>query len=261
MEKSVIMCGYSYHLQRLFRGNKKIGLGSYLLRLQTEGTCKVTVEGQEHSMEPGDLLMLKPGSLYEMRVEELTGSGDYYLFGQGDWMDEWWNRYEKPSVSRIKLGEAILHPWRQIIKETRRLNEENQELTDYLLRVLCLSLDRAVTDTTASYSRSITALRMKQFIEEHAHEPFKVEDVARHVCLSISRAAHFFKECYGKTIVEYALEFRLASAVERMRHTNMTMEFIAESCGFGSYTYFHRVFKNKFGISPSNFRKLEKSYR
>ncbi|MFE5322168.1 AraC family transcriptional regulator [Paenibacillus sp. NPDC056579] len=261
MEKSILLCGYSYHLQKLRRGNKKVGLGSYLLRLQTHGSCIVTMEGKDLVIEPGDLIMLRPGSSYEMRIEGVTGSGDYYLFCQGAWMDEWWSRYEKPSLSRIKLGESILHPWRQIIKESRRLNEENRELTDYLLRVLCLSLDRAVTDTTASYSRSMTAIRMKQFIEEHAHQPFKVEDVAKHVQLSISRASHFFKECYGKTIIEYALEFRLSIAVERMRHTNISMELIAESCGFGSYTYFHRVFRHKFGIPPSHFRKLERSFR
>ncbi|MBE1444402.1 AraC family transcriptional regulator [Paenibacillus sp. OAS669] len=261
MEKTVLLCGYSYHLQRVKRGDKRFGLDSYLLRLQTEGTSRAEIEGEDVKMEPGDLILLKPGSSYQLEVDTTNGSGDYYLFCHGEWMDEWWSRYPKPIKSRIKIGEAVLHPWRQIIKETRRLNEENQELTDYLLRVLCLSIDRAVTDTSASYSRAVTALKMKQYIEEHAHQAFKVEDVARHACLSVSRASHFFKECYGKTMVEYALEYRLATALERMRHTGMSMESIAESCGFGSYTYFHRVFKSKFGLSPSHFRKLEKSFR
>jgi AraC family transcriptional regulator of arabinose operon len=32
------------------------------------------------------------------------------------------------------------------------------------------------------------------------------------------------------------------------------LERIAESAGFGSYTYFHRVFRSKYGISPKQYR-------
>ncbi|WP_373463279.1 helix-turn-helix domain-containing protein [Bacillus sp. SORGH_AS_0510] len=59
----------------------------------------------------------------------------------------------------------------------------------------------------------------------------------------------------GKTMIEYALEVRLSAALERMKYTTMTLEQIAEDCGFGSYPYFHRVFQKKFGIAPGVFRK------
>ncbi|MFC6229406.1 AraC family transcriptional regulator [Paenibacillus allorhizosphaerae] len=264
VKKSILLCGYSFHLQRGVRGNKNSALPSYLFRLQTEGTCTVWLEGEEIEVEPGDLIMLKPGSSYELRIGgsgPKIASGDFYLFCQGAWIDEWWGRSEKPVKIRIELNETVLSLWRQIIKENRRLDEENVEMSEYLLRALCLSLDRAVEDTRTSGHRLYTALRMKQFIEEHAQSPFKIEDVARHVRLSVSRASHFFKESYRKTIMQYALEVRLSGAVERMKHTSMTLEQIADSCGFGSYTYFHRVFKKRYGASPTSFRKQERRLR
>lgn len=261
MEPSVLLCGYSYHAKEAVRGSRKVPLSSYLFRLQTEGACHVYINGEVLRIESGDLIMLKPGSYYELSTDGATGSGDYYMFSEGPWMDEWWSRSDKPVCTRILIGESILYPWRHIIKEKRRLNAENEELTSYLLRVLCLSLERAVTDSHASYSRAYTALRLKQFIEENATRTFRVEEAARHVALSVSRASHFFKECYGKTMLEYALEVRLAGAIDRMKHTSMTMEQIAESCGFGSYTYFHRVFKRKIGLSPTAYRKMDNSFR
>jgi len=261
MDGSVLLCGYSYHLKRQSRGSKKVPLKSYLLRLQTEGACSVSVNGRRMTIVSGDLLLLQPGTMYDMQTEDDLGSGDYYLFCQGAWMDEWWNRCDRNVKTAVQIGESILYPWRQIIKEKRRMDDENTELIDSLLKVLCLSLDRAMTDSYASYSRSYTAFRMKRYIESVAFRPFKVEQVAKHVNLSVSRASHFFKECFGKTILEYALEIRLSGAIDRMKHTGMTLEQIAESCGFGSYTYFHKAFKEKIGTSPAVFRKMENTFR
>jgi AraC family transcriptional regulator of arabinose operon len=138
--------------------------------------------------------------------------------------------------------------------EKRRFGDENKELSDYLLRALCLHIQRAIADHISLRGSSFLATRMKSFIEEHAVHPFKVEDVAQHVGISVSRAVHLFKECFGKTIIQYAQEIRLSSSVERMVYTSMTLEQIAETTGFGSYSYFHRVFRDKYGISPKTYR-------
>ncbi|WP_245247400.1 helix-turn-helix domain-containing protein [Paenibacillus sp. PvP091] len=42
--------------------------------------------------------------------------------------------------------------------------------------------------------------------------------------------------------------------MERMKYTSITLEQIAESCGFGGYSYFHRVFKEHYGVSSGVYR-------
>ncbi|GIN74285.1 hypothetical protein J14TS2_47600 [Bacillus sp. J14TS2] len=266
MEPEVLLCGYSYH-KRTFEYNifKQEGVKSYLIRLQTEGTALVLADDQTINTEAGSLLLLPPGTIYELRVEKSEGisnkrehpnhimSGDHYLFCQGSWIERWWGRYPKPICVNIELQESLLTLWRTLTLEQRRQDKDN-ELISYLLRALCLHLDRAIKETTPSYRLIYTASRMKRYIERHVSHPFTVEDVARHVNLSASRAAHVFKEYYGKTIMSYALEIRLSGAVDRMKHTTMTLEEIAHNSGFRSYTYFHRVFKDRFGLSPSQFR-------
>lgn len=96
-----------------------------------------------------------------------------------------------------------------------------------------------------------------RYIEEHATTVFKVEDVAKHAGLSVSRSVHLFKSAVGKTIMEYTQEIRLAAALERMKYTTHTLEQIAEDCGFGTYPYFHRVFKKKYGVAPGMYRRME----
>ncbi|RCW48558.1 helix-turn-helix transcriptional regulator [Paenibacillus prosopidis] len=264
---NILYCSYSYHTQR-FNIQQKSGIPFYLLRLQTEGRCEASVNGIKFDIEPGHLLLLKPGDSYELSIEEkqndlkgpLISSGDYYLICEGDWIAEWWNRSPKPPVSRIELDDQLLALWRQIIVEQRRTSlGGNGELTGYLLRVLCLFLERSYKETAPSSGRPYRATRMQRYIEEHATTTFMVEDVARHVSLSVSRSVHLFKSTFGKSMIEYAHEIRLSAAMERMKYTSMTLDQIAESCGFGAYPYFYKIFKKKYGVSPGAYRILEEN--
>jgi len=250
-------CGYSYHTQQYYSQDQP-GLTNYLFRLQTEGSCEVVINGKKMIIKKGDLILVKPGDQYELRIEEGQNSGDYYLMCEGNWINEWWQRSTKNTVTRIDIDDHLLSLWRHIISEERRpKSDKNKELINYLLQALCLSLERAVTETSPTHSRPYVVTKMMRYIEEHATEHFKIEDVADYVDLSVSRAGHLFKSSVGKTMVEYALEIRLSTAINQMKYTSMTLEQIADTCGFGAYPYFHRVFKKKYGIPPGVARRME----
>jgi AraC family transcriptional regulator, arabinose operon regulatory protein len=261
MTKNILICGYSHHTNGYYSQYKN-GYPSYLFRLQTEGNCEVVVKGKKTKIEQGDLLLIKPGDYYELLIRAGQNSGDYHIVCDGIWVDQWWNRSVKPEVSHIGLDEKLLALWRHIMIEKRRpASSQNEELTGYLLRALCISMERAVNETVPSSSQHpYPVTRMMRYIEEHATSALKVEEVAQHVGLSVSRSVHLFKSSIGKTIIEYAQEIRLSTAIERMKYTTMTLEQIAVDCGFGSYSYFHRVFQKKYSVSPGVFRKLEMEF-
>lgn len=247
-------CGYSYHSQSFYM-HYKSGVPGYLFRLQTEGTSSVIVNGKQYKMEKGDLLLLKPGDNYELTVN--PGVGDYHMLcGEGSWVEEWWKRSTKFVMNRIELEEHIISLWRYIMVEERRPpSEKNREIPQYLLQSLCLYLEREIIETKSISNRPYAVTKMMRYIEENATSGLKVEDVAETAELSVSRSVHLFKSSVGKTMLEYAQEIRLAVAIDRLKYTSYTLEHIAEDCGFGTYSYFHRVFKKHFGVSPGAYRR------
>lgn len=257
----LLHCAYSYHVQP-FQTITTGGLESYLFRLQTEGYSQMLVHGAMIDVEPGDLLIFRPGDSYRLLIDEhplypvghSISSGDYFIFCQGPWIDAWWERQHRPTIIHLDQDEGILSIWRMLIIENRKLGHDNPELVDYLLRSLLLQFDQAIEARTRLHGKPFVAARMLAFIEEHAITPFRLEELAAHVGLSVSRAVHLFKECYGKTIVQYTHEVRLAAAEERIKYSSMTLEQIADTCGFGNYSYFYRVFRKKFGVSPAVYR-------
>jgi AraC family transcriptional regulator of arabinose operon len=263
MFSEIMHCSYSYHSEPFELGYPD-GLHAYVFRLQTEGSCEALVEGKMQRIESGDLMLFKPGDSYQLNIyghntgQDKGGggvsSGDYFVICRGLWVDEWWNRKERPQKAKVVADERLLSTWRALILEKRRFLDEDREMADYLLRALCLGLDRAMNTQSVLQGKSFIATRMKNFIDERAGEPFLIRDIAGHVKLSVSRTVHLFKECFGMTIIQYTQNVRLSMAMERMKFSTMTLEQIAETCGFGSYSYFYRVFRQKYGVSPAVYR-------
>lgn len=257
----ILTASYSYHAKP-FHVVEREGIKThYLLRLQSEGRCRTRVGGTEYAIEPGDLLLVPPDAVYELHVEETeqdgerrVASGDYFIFCRGSWVDRWWSEQTRPAKLRIPLDDGIVTLWRQLIAEHRRRPAAPPGMTDYLMRAILLSVDRLCSERQPEGGAAFLAYRMKSFIEERATLRFKLDDLAGHCGISVSRAVHLYKQFFGKSIIQYALEVRLKSATERILYTQTPLEVIAESSGFPSYTYFFRVFKRKYGLSPQQFR-------
>lgn len=248
-------CAFMYH-NTPFRHTYKSGLETYIIRLQTEGLCQALIAGQVDIIEPGDLLLFSPGEVYDLRIGELGPSGDYYVICSGPWLDEWWKLQRRPQKTKIGENGRIAALWQQLILESRRHDGGNPELLCTLMQSLCYLLDRAIDEATSYNSGpKLLSYKIKLYIEEHAAIPFTLSDVAKHTGLSVSRSVQLFKAEFGMSIMQYAQKVRLAMALELMGKSPLTLERIAEETGFGSYTYFHRVFKRYYGISPGAYRK------
>ncbi|WP_158289419.1 AraC family transcriptional regulator [Paenibacillus flagellatus] len=263
-QADVLHADYAHHYKPFETSRRK--LNYYYFRLQVEGQCQAYVNGEIVAVHPGDLLLYRPGDTafirFERTPEQPLGkaliSGNYYMSCRGAWLDEWWDCSPKPTKINIPLGESVLSIFKEIVQEQRRMKEKDAAISDYLLRVFCLSIGRTIGELQER-GRSTPPLvhRMKQFIMENAASPFRLEDVAKHAGISVPRAVALFKSACNQTIMQYALEVRLSIACDRIKFTMTNLEKIAESTGFGSYTYFHRVFRSRFGISPKQYRERQ----
>jgi AraC family cel operon transcriptional repressor len=63
------------------------------------------------------------------------------------------------------------------------------------------------------------------------------------------------KKHYGVTITEYVNDLRINYASNLLIKTNTPILDICFNCGFQSVSSFYKVFKNKYSLSPREFRK------
>ncbi|WP_017473245.1 helix-turn-helix domain-containing protein [Amphibacillus jilinensis] len=249
-------CGYSFHTDG-YDETRKAGFDSFLIRLQTEGHAEVTIDTETYTIEQGDIIIVPAHHLYRLIIPSGVPSGDFHLFGKGDWLNHWWNHLTQPFHVKISNVDQITTLWRFLSIELRRPSaEQNQELIEHFFKSICLLIQQEMVAQTA-LNRPFVVTRMMRYIEEHALGHFTIQHVADDVELSVSRAVHLFKEHTNQTMIGYAQKIRLAAAINQMNYTNMTLEHIAENCGFGNYPYFHRVFKKVYGEAPGRYRRMK----
>ena len=61
-----------------------------------------------------------------------------------------------------------------------------------------------------------------------------------------------------KTLHEYLMDYRLEMAKNYLITTSLSVTDIAEKIGFASYTYFIKLFREKTGQSPLQYRQTHK---
>lgn len=256
----ILAAGYSVH-RKAYGSNASNGSGQYLIRLQTEGRARTRIAGELTEVEMGDLLLFSPAEPYELYIDPLPRSngssiisGDYYVFLEGAWIEQWWAERQRPNKIRMPMTDAFINLFRQVTLEQQRISNSKAEIAEYYIKIMCLEIDRQLDESPETGQRSYLAYQLRHFVEENATANFKLEDAAAHVGISVSRAVHLFKAAFGQSIIQYALDIRLNMARERIVFSPLSLEHVAESSGFPSYNYFHKVFRAKFGMSPKQFR-------
>ena len=97
---------------------------------------------------------------------------------------------------------------------------------------------------------------VNQIIDENlADENFSVEDLAHRAGLSRSMLHRKLIKLTGKSATDLIMEKRLMRAKELLEKDTATTSEIAYKVGFSSPSYFHKVFKKHFNVSPGDIRK------
>ncbi len=103
--------------------------------------------------------------------------------------------------------------------------------------------------------------RICEIIHENiAHEDFSVEELAEKVGISRSMLHRRLKKITGKSASELITEMRLEKAKELLENSDYTSAEIAYKVGFNSPSYFNKVFKKHYQVSPGEVRKGNKVF-
>ena len=87
-----------------------------------------------------------------------------------------------------------------------------------------------------------------------ADENFGANNLASLLGLSTSQALRKIKSNTGKSATQYIRELRLKEAAKLIEKTDLTFAEISYKTGFGSPSYFNRMFLKQYGITPSDFK-------
>ena len=151
---------------------------------------------------------------------------------------------------------------RQVLRALFLLEEHKSQLYPYevltQLCVLWLALCRVVQLPEAEPERRATGERMTIFlrhIAKHYGEALSLEQLARSAHVSKSECLRCFRASLQTTPYRYLMEYRLSRAAELLRRTDTPVGTIAADVGFRQASHFGKCFREKTGMSPSQYRR------
>jgi AraC family transcriptional regulator, exoenzyme S synthesis regulatory protein ExsA len=121
-------------------------------------------------------------------------------------------------------------------------NKANRHLLAYLNHICSANSESIVEVMENNYTFNLT-----------------VAEYAKLTCKSIPTFKREFKRVFKETPGKWILKRRLALAANLLENTSLSIGEIVFECGFENQTHFSRVFKDKMGMQPSQFRARVRS--
>ena len=131
------------------------------------------------------------------------------------------------------------------------LNGQKVPSTPILIPPITVHTRNSTDYRSLSYPLVIQAMH---YIRHRACHGIKVEQVLDHLEISRSNLEQRFKNEMDRTIHQVIHEEKIARAKNLLEQTDISIQEIADICGYPSVQYFYSVFKKEFEMTPKEFR-------
>lgn len=253
--------GYNHTHDKSFEIDRPNGLGSWMfLLIKTPAVFK----------EDGNEVTIKANSF----VVYTTKTPHYYRTYGDEYIDDWFHfRVETEDEELFTALKLPLNTvtWlgniselsfiiRQITYEFYSLNLYKDDIVESYLKILFLKLGsqirmQAITgsgDIPVKYER---IFHMRANIYNIPQLNPSIDTMAEELEMSRSGFQHTYKKIFGISIIQDIIESRLKHAKYLLLTTNYPLNIIAEQSGYNSELHLMRQFKQKLGLTPTEFRK------
>ena len=164
------------------------------------------------------------------------------------------------------MGDPGSRLFLELIQQGPALLEERKPFFEMRMRTLFSDLweevySRAMTLQGLREKSSRTAedermKRMMGYIQEHFREKLTVRSIAESIPISERECFRLFQNSIGITPAEYLLSVRLENAQVLLKNTDRSILDIALETGFGTSSYFGKIFRKHHRLTPLQYRKL-----
>lgn len=252
-----------------------------------KGCADISIDMQEYTVHAGSIAVVLPAQIHEitqnplscntpLEYENIIFNLNMLIPTQGDDMTK--NFFKKLldvhySCPAVILPDTSLS--KAIIASIDRADQICSDFPDnYSLAVRsCLydfffHLDKLITEkrnndyNTCSSVESLERIKtIMKFIELNYGEPVTIEKMADICNISRSHFMKFFKNSIGMSFVNYLNDYRLLMAARMLETSDSSITDIAGKCGFDNISYFNRLFKKKYHMTPKQIRSYSSKDR
>ena len=223
-----------------------------------QGALHSVVNGQDLLLKQGDMVVYGPDQ-WHMQYADIGVAPRYVTITfevRGVDLTPLLNRSFAATQNVVKILQTML-------REQERMDEYSNDIILAQLKLLLLNLLRETVSPRGGKLQASNAIhaeneiirQAQQFISSHIREKLSVPLVARQVDVSPSYLTALFHKNLQISPGEYIRRIKLQESKQMIRENNLNFTEIAAELQYSTVHHFSRQFKEKFGITPTEYAK------
>lgn len=221
-----------------------------------DGEAEIIVGHKKYTVSKGEWLLLPAGTLHSY---QLSKKGFVQLY----WMhfeltiheQSFLHAIHTPMKVKAKNCNKVVDYFNKIFKHSKINSFSAQlEVATYTNLLIAYFIKHLPFEITISNSDPIDEI--VKYILKNYTEPLPLTNLAKMSNFSVSRFTNLFKKRMGVTPIRYINSTRLEHAKYLLEQTDYPIKTIMEKVGFLDSSYFSKMFKRYFSISPLQYRNV-----
>lgn len=238
------------------------------------GNGRYRIEDCIYEVTEGDLLIINPGIRHQALILEgsdlpttefFVGFSNIHMKGQPA------NYLPLPDKEHILHTSGDLR--QKLFKICSSMESENAVcregryfmLKAYLMQMIllvareqCEPVENSSGCTFESSNKKYVVEQMISYFEDHYNDKVSLDQIAENMYLSPFYISKIFKSETGDTPIRHLINIRLEKARELLENGwGSSIQEVAASVGYDDAYHFSKLFKKRYGASPSQMKKKE----
>jgi AraC-like DNA-binding protein len=230
------------------------GRNDYLLFYVAKGSEHMFLD-RETVMEEGAFVIFRPHEKQIHVQKDHEISEFYYIHFQAPEGFDLFG-FESSAVYSVVPGPQIHDLFEEVIEELQQKRPAYEKLCVAKLFQLLALLERKSTRETAPLGQYVDTISFViQKMNKEYEKNYSLEEYAQMCCMGKFHFLRVFKAITGHSPIAYRNNIRIEHAKELLTDTDDLIDTISANVGYTSNVYFCDAFKEKVGMSPSQYRK------
>ncbi len=245
--------------------------------VMTQGAGTVFIDGQPFDIGSGDGVFINSHSLHLGKKTDLSPCRFFaivfapeILGGENDLVTY---RYIRPVTENKISFPALYRPnvdWqKEVLDRALHIHAVNKEqlpfaeliIKEELFGIWRLCFSHGEKSSASQNPVLKDMIKAMEFIRAEYASPITLKDIAASVNMSEGYFCRKFSDSMHISPFEYLLRIRIDNSCRMLQSTNLSISEAASACGFNSFSYFSKKFKEYVGKTPTAYRKKYNSSR
>ena len=217
------------------------------------GAAEFYVEGTTYSLEPGDILLMRPGEAHYLLVDERVpyerfcinfSAGIFNSLDPEHVLTQAVFRREAGMHNRYRMGRSGIDIMKRMTAQNNRIH-----ILGNMLLLLHKISEAFSAQREQQLEQDTLESRVIRYINQNLKEDLSLQKLCNHFYISRTQLCRIFRQATGTSVGRYVTGKRLLRARELLLQGIKPTE-VYEDCGYGDYSTFFRAYTKLFGHSP-----------